>query len=128
MSAIPRPAVLGDTAFADAAAPPLRAAAADDDASPRTRALLRSDAFARIAMAATRSSEFDGMSGEQIKASVYGAAGDLKDDRISPEEMTAIVADAAPRLDEEQRSSLAALLRVKLDEDVAEDVVRPLTR
>lgn len=53
------------------------------------------------------------MSGEQVKASVYGAAGDLNDDRISPEEMAAIVAEAAPRLDDEQARSLETLLRMK---------------
>ena len=64
-------------------------------------------------MSAPAASRFDGMSGEQVKASVYGSAGELRDDKIEPEEMAAIVAEAAPRLDAEQRSSLATLLRMK---------------
>ena len=64
------------------------------------------------AMAASQP-RFDGMTAEQVKASVYGYAGDLRDDKISPQEMAGIVSEAAERLDDAQKASLESLLRVK---------------
>jgi hypothetical protein len=49
----------------------------------------------------------------QVKASVYGYAGDLRDDKISAEEMAGIVGAAAARLDGDEKASLASLLRHK---------------
>ena len=49
----------------------------------------------------------------QVKAAVYGYAGDLSDDRITPREMADIVSVAAARLDDDQKASLDSLLRRK---------------
>lgn len=78
------------------------------------------------ALRMSNASKFEGMTGEQVKASVYGYAGDLRDDKISAEEMTAIVGEAAQRLGEEDRASLERLLRIKVGDDVADEVVAPL--
>ena len=48
--------------------------------------------------------------------------------QISPEEMAGIVEAAAQRLDGAQKQSLEALLRMKVDDDVIEDVVAPLKK
>lgn len=112
------PALLRGAGSAQRPAPPLLAVVA---APP----LL---APAASIMADGVAAKFEGMTGEQVKASVYGYAGDLNDDKISPEEMAGIVEAAAQRLDEPQKQSLEALLRMKVDEDFVDDVVAPLKK
>ncbi|GBF97688.1 hypothetical protein Rsub_09746 [Raphidocelis subcapitata] len=71
---------------------------------------------------------FEGLTGEQVKASVYGYAGDLRDDKISPGEMAGIVSEAAEKLDDAQKASLESLLRIKVDDEVVDEVVAPLRK